>query len=344
MTNTTARFHPDTRKLIAIWGLIESGLGGYMHAMKIPFTGIVLGGSAVLILTLIARWSENPFRDILRATLIVMLIKFTVSPHTSVFAYIAVAFQGVLAALLLSLPVPKKITIPLFIWLAMLESAMQKFILATLYFGEQLWVAIDGTALKIGSELGISKDWASSFGLKLVLFYCGLYTLWSILLSIWAIRLPGILEKKKAGILSQMTSHAEEVKPEKRKKSKGKKWLGLTFLLLFIAWSFFYQYSNELAIERALLLLFRTVAILLFYWYGLSRLFRWFMKRLQQKQGNQKIQLWMQEVDSVRYWIPLSWKLSVEKKGLRRYPDFFFNLLVLSLYAYADHPVQPTDS
>jgi len=71
------------QRLIALWALVESGLGGYMHALKIPFTGIVLGGSAVVILSLIAWFSEKPFRTLLRATLLVILVKFTVSPHTS---------------------------------------------------------------------------------------------------------------------------------------------------------------------------------------------------------------------------------------------------------------------
>ncbi|MDX5320402.1 MAG: hypothetical protein LPK45_04875, partial [Bacteroidota bacterium] len=82
--------HANTTRLIALWGLAESGLGGYMHAMKIPFTGIFVGGSAVIILSLLASLSEKRFQTLLRATLVVLLIKFTVSPHTSPFAYIAV--------------------------------------------------------------------------------------------------------------------------------------------------------------------------------------------------------------------------------------------------------------
>lgn len=61
-------------RLTALWALAESGLGGYMHAMKIPFTGIVLGGTAIVVISLIAWFSTTPFKSIIRATLLVLLV------------------------------------------------------------------------------------------------------------------------------------------------------------------------------------------------------------------------------------------------------------------------------
>lgn len=47
------------QRLTALWAFSESGLGGVVHALKIPFTGIMLGGFAVIIITLIAYFSEK---------------------------------------------------------------------------------------------------------------------------------------------------------------------------------------------------------------------------------------------------------------------------------------------
>ncbi|MFZ9754542.1 MAG: hypothetical protein ACO3DK_00750 [Bacteroidia bacterium] len=35
---------------IAFWAFVESGLGGMMHAFHLPFTGIFIGGAAVVTL------------------------------------------------------------------------------------------------------------------------------------------------------------------------------------------------------------------------------------------------------------------------------------------------------
>jgi len=39
-----------------LWALSESGLGGMMFALKIPFTGFFVGGFAVVMLGLIAHF------------------------------------------------------------------------------------------------------------------------------------------------------------------------------------------------------------------------------------------------------------------------------------------------
>ena len=57
-------------KLIAIWAISESGLGGLLHAAKIPFSGILLGSFAVIIITFIAKSSEERFNSIIKATML----------------------------------------------------------------------------------------------------------------------------------------------------------------------------------------------------------------------------------------------------------------------------------
>lgn len=328
-------------RLTALWALAESGLGGYMHAMKIPFTGIVLGGTAIVVISLIAWFSATPFKSILRATLLVMLVKFAVSPYTSPFAYLAVGFQGLMGALILSIPVSRMLSLPVFMLIAMLESALQKFIVATLLFGKDLWIALDESATKMAGELGISPEWAGNFSVKMIAVYCLLYTVWAILLSVWAYRLPYQMERKKTTILEGFSDfNASEGIPTEGKRKRTKKWIGLFFIFAFLALSFFIQYSKEQAAEKAFILLFRTIAILLFYLYALAPLIKWLLAKSSRSQKNRNaLNQVLGELPELGKLMPISWRLAKSsKQGWQRYPEFLLNVIVLSLYLHEPDP------
>ncbi|NJO01983.1 MAG: hypothetical protein HC880_10065 [Bacteroidia bacterium] len=38
-------------RLTALWALNEAGLGGLMHAVRTPFTGVVVGGLAIMLIS-----------------------------------------------------------------------------------------------------------------------------------------------------------------------------------------------------------------------------------------------------------------------------------------------------
>ena len=44
------------QRLTALWAFAESGLGGMLHALQLPFTGLIVGGLSVIIITLIAKF------------------------------------------------------------------------------------------------------------------------------------------------------------------------------------------------------------------------------------------------------------------------------------------------
>ena len=102
-----------------------------------PFgTGLVVGGFAVIIITLIAKFSDTEFKQILKSLSIVLLIKVTISPNTPFPAYIAVSFQAFIGYVLFSILNINFGSILLFSVLAMLESAIQKLLVLTLFFGQ----------------------------------------------------------------------------------------------------------------------------------------------------------------------------------------------------------------
>src|SRR5882762_4225935 len=90
------------QRLTALWAFSESGLGGIMHALQIPFTGLVVGGMSVIMISFIAEISGHQYKEILKSALIVLIIKAMVSPYTPFPAYIAVSFQALSGYILFS--------------------------------------------------------------------------------------------------------------------------------------------------------------------------------------------------------------------------------------------------
>ena len=132
----------SVERVTALWALSEAALGGALHAFKIPFTGLFIGGSAVLFITLIFFLSEKR-GAIIKATILVMIVKALVSPHSPINAYIAVAFQGICGEVLFSLIKRREMAALLLGILSLLQSAFQKIFVVTLVFGRSIWEAID---------------------------------------------------------------------------------------------------------------------------------------------------------------------------------------------------------
>ena len=142
------------QRLTALWAFTESGLGGIMHALQIPFTGLLVGGMAVIMISIIAKIAEHNFKQLLKSAIIVLIIKAMISPHTPFTAYVAVSFQALLGFALFSLLSVNFISIFLLSTIAMLESAIQKILILTLFFGESLWKAMDGMIAWLSNQFG----------------------------------------------------------------------------------------------------------------------------------------------------------------------------------------------
>jgi hypothetical protein len=73
----------------------------------------------------------------------VLIVKAMVSPHTPFPAYIAVSFQGFIGFVLYSFLGINFYSIFLLATITMIESAIQKLIILTLFFGKPLWKSVD---------------------------------------------------------------------------------------------------------------------------------------------------------------------------------------------------------
>ena len=75
-----ARLDPVYYRLVALWILCEAMVGGLIHGLRLPVSGLVVGGCAVLCISLIA-WFHPAKGSILKATIIVAIFKFILSPQ-----------------------------------------------------------------------------------------------------------------------------------------------------------------------------------------------------------------------------------------------------------------------
>jgi len=187
-------------RLTAMWAFNEAALGGILHAFHIPLTGLLVGGFASLFISLIFRFSEDR-KAVLRATLIVLIIKFLVSPHTPLLAYFSVAFQGIVGYLIFSRKIPFAFSAVSLAVISSVFSSVQKIFFLTVMFGENFW-----TAINIYAKFVLKQFFNSEFNLNISLLIISLYLtihlLGGIFFGILAVR----FNKKKDKLMAEVSS------------------------------------------------------------------------------------------------------------------------------------------
>ena len=269
-------------RLTALWALVESGLGGVLHAFHLPVTGIVVGGTAVVLITLIAHFADHP-RRILRATLLVLIVKALVSPHSPLGAYVAVAFQGVAGWAIYALLRPSLVTVSLFAVVALLESALQKVLMLTLFFGTPLWQAVDQWGSWVQQQF-FATPVVDSLAATLLITYLALHVLAALLIGWVAYRLPAQIAREQAKLNQEYFLESSEGSTDLRKKRHRRRWLmvGLVLAGVVLYWLTLSDTDSPLLLAGFYLL--RTVLVL-GVWYAwlaptLTRLVRrWLLRR-----------------------------------------------------------------
>lgn len=308
-----------------------------MHALKIPLTGFLVGGFAVVIISLLAYYSRNNFRLMMQATALVLLVKFTVSPHSPGPAYIAVGFQGLMGALLYRLIPGFPVASVLFGMIAMLESAVQKLLVMTLIFGKSLWVALDGLYNSINKDFGDPN--APSFSIWVIGVYTAIYTLWGLLIGLWIARLPRRIELQSEAIRSQFLIWKNDKSnlAALTKRRRKRKLLFLLMILLAIVTIFLTANIAEGA-GKAHYVIIRTLVVLLLLFGVLNPLLKWALQRWAAGRKNKvELQSLMELLPELRSYVGPAYKMaSAQHSGLKRYTGFLLTLIVITLQPIAD--------
>jgi hypothetical protein len=287
----------------ALWAFTETSLGGLMHALHLPFTGIFVGGIAVLILILMGQ--QFNFSSIAKSTLLVVFVKLIASPQSPPAAYLAVGFQGITAALLFNVIPFKVLTSYLFAVLAMCESAIQKILVMTLINGKAFWDAIDAFGHTVQNDLGFSAGEKTSFSWTLIYLYIGIYVIWGFCLAFWALK---ILLKSKTQSEELQIIHKKyaqlAVQTQGNWKKKMSFW-GIMFYLIFISILWISGISNEKLIYLTLRSLIGLLALI----YLINPLISYFLKKWMQKQ-NESSMPYVQLVMNLQPQFNLNWEIA----------------------------------
>lgn len=308
----------------------ESGLGGFFHSVKLPFTGLILGSFAVMIVTFIALNSQRKFRTIINATLLVILIKAIASPHSPVTAYIAVAFQGLAGAVIYAFAKPNYFSAVLFGIIALLESAFQKLLMLTIIFGENIWTAFNQFFENLARQFSFQA--LENFPLAVVGIYAGAYFIAGIIAGFYGMILP-----------EKISSAAEKIQPDdfnavhvsptqKKKNKKLTRFIFTAAILLFIVTVFAFSGSVPKALEAVL----RTGAAILIIFAVVNPLFNYLLTRWKASAQSKK----QNELNAVLHFVPafrknvnIAWNSAALEKGwLRKINRFLIVWLALSLY------------
>ncbi|MBN3035180.1 MAG: hypothetical protein JW861_06310 [Bacteroidales bacterium] len=279
---------PETAvsRLTALWALNEAGLGGIMHALKIPFTGLFIGGMAMIIITLIAYFSRRDGGAILKGLLLVLIVKAGVSPHSPVTAYFAVSFQAVMGALLFRIIPAIRLAAVLLCAMGMLESAGQKLIHLTVIYGRSLWEAIDLFASQVVSELGgRPENMMVEASFWLIILYLGIYTAAGIMTGLLAGKIPSELSFAMARIPAEKVVHLlDQTTGAQNMQRSGrrfwKRWLIFLTPLILIIPVMIFMFPGNGGARSVLYLMLRVMTVFLTWFYLLAPVSMYLLKRL----------------------------------------------------------------
>jgi hypothetical protein len=310
-------------RVIAVWALAEGTLGGILHGLHIPVTGLVVGSISVCCLALLARLNHRP-GNLMKATVLVLLIKAMLSPHTPPAAYFAVFSQGLAAELFFASPAHFKVKSYFFGILTQLQSAIQHLIVVTVVFGMGLWQAFDKYLDQVMQKLGIEGE---SYALYLAVIYVALHAVMGIFIGWVAGNLPDWLPKRPTPALPETTNAVDlNLKPKPHGfKLKPGLWLIWLLLLLVFLQSYFGLGPQILPQTKVVQILVRSALIATAWYFLISPLLLKMVHQwLQRKKGplQNELEAILNLLPETKAILSHCWKQTTALAGLKRLKAF----------------------
>ena len=320
-------------RLIALWVLCEGILGGMMHAVKIPFTGIVVSSGAVICISLIAFYFPQK-GAILKATIIVAVFKMMLSPHTPPTAYIAVFFQGMMGQILFFNIRFFHFSCILLAVFALVESAMQRIIVVTVLYGNNFWNALNEFIRKVTNESTVTN-----YSLIVATGYIIMHVFIGLMVGVfagsivWQSKSWSILHKEYLIPVINEKNNEFLKQVDVKRKNKVKYFfifIWIALILLFVQ-SYFHIGASLLPPQIPLQILLRSALVILTWYFLLSPLLsslikKWLIhKQIKSKSDINQVVLLL---PSTKYIFLKSWELSSTNKGWKRVSAFCKIVLV----------------
>lgn len=266
----------------ALWAASEAFLGGMLHALKVPMAGIILAGFASICITVIALSTKNR-GNILKATLVVIAVKFLLSPHTPVMAYLAVGIQGMAGELFFLRRKYFKWPAFLISIFCLIYSAIQRLLVLTILFGMEFWQASNQFLNGISESFGMSSDDYISY---IIIFYLACYFFAGILVGIINIKITQYIKDQKMPdyVTRANTMKSGLLNVEKRTRSRYRKFLipiAIISLILLLA-SYLPFFEGGISRSKILMILLRGFLITCVWLLVIAPLLKkaidWFLK------------------------------------------------------------------
>lgn len=320
------------QRLTALWAFSEAGLGGILHALNMPFKGLVLSAVTAMCITLIAYYSNNK-TAILRSLLVVLIVKMLGAPNSSPAAYIAVGFQGVIGFLLFTAIKSIRFSALILTVVAITYSSVQKIIVAYIIYGEPLAKAINqfgNYTLKFFGAAG-----RTDLVFWLCAAYIGIHLIAGIVIGIFAGKLPERIEQEAAngGLSAILPAEAPPLPTRKRKKWRIAMFLIIPLLVLLLFTIFFTETPEESAVGIAIILI-RIVCILAL-WYGIIAKFAMkFVRKVliaQRRQHAVEVENVLLMLPVIRSYIIPVWQ-AAGGRGLRRLGQALTLMIAVALH------------
>ncbi len=270
-------------RITALWAFSEAFLGGLLHGMNVPFKGLILCSISVFCICLIGYYG-NGRTDILKAMILVILVKAALSPHSPPMAYIAVAFQGITGYLFFLSKKYFKLSCVLVFVISLLETSLQKFLTVTLIFGSALWKAANDFLKNAAEEL----HWNDVNLLYIIgAVYLSIYAIAGIILGLFTATIPKSMEKYSHENpdfkidLNKDRSEDLDIKviPKKKKRFKPFKVLILALITFFFLNYLFGIFPQFIPKDKSLQIVVRAVLFLTFWLFIFSPLLKLLFRR-----------------------------------------------------------------
>ena len=321
MPATVVNEKQDYLRLVAFWVVCEAFAGGIIHAIKLPFSGMIISSLAVFCIVMIGKYFPKK-GNIIKATILVCIFKLMLSPHSPPTAYIAVLFQGLAGELLFRLKLRLRIASMLLAFLALVESAIQRILVLWILYGSKFWDAVDKYLEKFSGSGS-----AGSLPAKIALGYIILHAITGLGVGYYI----SVLANNAKGNHFISTSDQHNVELKLPLKKRGRKKIKWTFVILWLVMAsllvYGYAFPSAAVIsgKSALWVIFRAATIVMVWYYLISPLLMaWFRKKMESSKGRnmESFQIIHSLLPSTQKIFYESWNASSNKTGLKRLHKF----------------------
>ena len=322
-------------RLTALWALSEAGLGGILHALQSPFTGLFVGGFAIVLISLIAYFAENKMETIFRSLLVVLIIKLAVSPHSPLTSYMEVSFQALVAALIYNRLTLNRWSAMLLGLLTLVESAIQKLLALWLILGRSLWDAINGFSDFVVERMGVFGEVFSSTALVSV--YLWIYAVLGLVVGYMIYDIVEYLEYNQGNIKYQIQAieFDNSIGEVKKRRGRWKQWVLFALFFILIALYYFFVSEGDAVWKNWLYIFLRSAGILLVWYYVLAPMFKkYFAHYLETKKDkvHEEVEETLTLLPYLRKVTKLAWKENKNTKGLIKFRDFIGDTILYSIH------------